>query len=214
MSRAPIKPASARTRRTKARPRARILPGLAVLFLLAGALRLAAGVTAAMAQDPNPATPAPVAQGNEPTLDASQPHPPTDVSSAADLLLDIRRREEAVRAREAALEDRAVMVAAAQSRLEEQISVLRQTEQELAATMALADRAAEDDITRLVTVFEAMDAEEAAAVFAEMDPEFAAGFLGRLRPETAAAILAGLDPRLAYGLSALIAGRNALVPRE
>jgi flagellar motility protein MotE (MotC chaperone) len=178
-----------------------------LLFVAAAGLRLADGVTAALAQDPAAPEPVPVAQTTAP--------PPTHaIAETADLAVEIRRREIAVAEREAALEDRATLVAAAQARLEAQITTLEETEQQLAATMALADRAAEDDIARLVTVFEAMGAEESAAVFAEMAPDFAAGFLGRLRPETAAAILSNLEPRHAYGLSALIAGRNALVPRD
>ena len=35
-----------------------------------------------------------------------------------------------------------------------------------------------------------------------------------LTPPIAGAVLAGMEPRLAYALSAIVAGRNALVPRE
>jgi flagellar motility protein MotE (MotC chaperone) len=196
--------------RAPRKPRARVLPALILLFLAAAGLRLANGVTAALAQDPAPPDPVPAAHA--PSVPPPAPGPA--IAATADLAVEIRRRELAVAEREAALEERAGLVAAAQLRLEAQIATLEETEQTLAATMALADRAAEDDIARLVTVFEAMDPEESAAVFAEMAPDFAAGFLGRLRPETAAAVLSNLEPRLAYGLSALIAGRNALVPRD
>jgi flagellar motility protein MotE (MotC chaperone) len=35
-----------------------------------------------------------------------------------------------------------------------------------------------------------------------------------MRPESAAAVLSGMAPDTAYAISALIAGRNALVPRN
>lgn len=198
--------------RTPARRRARILPGLALLFALAASLKLASGLGVALAQGPEP-DPAVAAV-------APSPLPPTpqllqaSLADNAALVVDLRRREQALAEREAAIAERAALVEAAQGRLQEQIRALESAESELSATMALADRAAEDDIARLVSVFEAMKPEEAAAVFAEMDASFAAGFLARLTPQTAADILAGLEPRQAYGFSAILAGRNADVPRD
>lgn len=189
---------------------ARILPTLAVLFALAGAIRLVSGVGVALAQDPapTPSLPPDLAAAEA----ARQPLRSSPVSDAR-LALQIRDRERAVTEREAQLQAREAEMAETEARILQQTQDMQTAEAALTATMALADRAAEDDIQRLVTVFEAMDAEEAAAVFAEMDPGFAAGFLARLQPEIAAAILAGLEPRQAYGLSAIVAGRNALVPR-
>ena len=186
------------------RRRARVLPLLAALFVLGGMLRLAPGLGAALAQDP-------IHQAG--AGDALRPLR-TSAASDARLSMEILERERAVAAREAELQEREALLAAAQERVQAQIGALQTAEAELSATMARADRAAEDDIARLVTVFQAMRPEEAAAVFTEMDPDFAAGFLARLQPQSAASILAGLDPRQAYALSAILAGRNALVPRE
>jgi flagellar motility protein MotE (MotC chaperone) len=195
----------------KAKRKARILPVLTALFATGAALQLMTGLGAALAQYPaQPADPA-MSAPSPVQIAAQQTATPTET---AQVLLDLRARESALQQRESQLAERETLISAAQTRLEEQMQALASVESELSATMALADRAAEEDINRLVTVFEAMKAEEAAAVFAEMAPEFAAGFLGRLNPEAAAAILAGLEPRLAYTLSALLAGRNALVPRE
>ena len=191
-------PLLSRRRRPRPARRARVLPALSALFVLAAGLRAVSGLGMAMAQDPIPAV---AALRSSPLSDAQ-------------LTLEIRERERSVNQREADLQEREALLAAAQQRVQAQIDALQSAEAELSATMAQADRAAEDDIARLVSVFEAMEPEQAAAVFSEMDPEFAAGFLGRLSPTSAAAILAGLDPRQAYGFSAILAGRNALVPRE
>lgn len=192
------------------RKSARILPTLAILFLGAAGLRVVSGLDAALAQDPIPASLPAEAPAEVPALAALRSSPVSD----AELSMEIRRREREVEEREAAMAERASVLAALETRLQAQVEALQAAEADLAATMALADRAAEDDIQRLVGVFEVMKPEDAAAVFAEMDPGFAAGFLARLPAEAAAAILAGLEPRQAYGLSALIAGRNALVPRD
>ncbi len=202
-----MRPKATKPRRQR---RARVLPALAALFVAAALMRLVSGVGTALAQDPAPEPPLVQAVRVPPAVLPLRSNPQSD----AQLSLEIRDRERAVSSREAALQEREALLAAAQSRVEAQINALQTAETELSATMALADRAAEDDIARLVSVYEAMRPEQAAAVFSQMAPDFAAGFLGRLSPAAAAAILAGIDPRQAYALSAILAGRNALVPHD
>lgn len=199
------------TRREQTRRPARLLPGLALLFLTAGGLHLASGLGAALAQDP---APSPGAVAEAPAAPVAERTEPASPWEGADLSIEIRERERAVSERESALAAREASLLDLEERLRQQVTALQSAEAELEATMALADRAAEDDIARLVSVFEAMKAEDAIRVFGEMEPGFAAGFLARLTPATAAGILGGLEPRLAYALSAHIAGRNALVPQD
>ena len=80
--------------------------------------------------------------------------------------------------------------------------------------LALADGAAEKDIQKLTAVYQAMKPKDAAALFETMSPEFAAGFLGRMPPEAAAAILSGMSSEAAYGVSVIVAGRNAAAPKD
>jgi flagellar motility protein MotE (MotC chaperone) len=189
-----------------ARPRA--LPVLAGLLAVAAVLKAASGIGGAMAQIPSPE---PVAlQVASPALAQRDPQP----GVSPELLLDLRRREQDLDARLTEIAAREQALRDAEGQIVAQIAALEAAERELSATMALADRAAETDLARLTAVFEAMRPEQAAQVVAEMAPDFAAGLVARLRPETAAAILAGLEPRLAYGLSAILAGRNATVPRR
>ncbi len=204
------------------------LPGLSalvVLFCLAGVIRLALGIDGALAQASPAESVAPSApseaaatrdtartghsEGRDGDARGTVPH---DDGEVAALVLDLREREARLAERSAQIEERLALLTAAEERVSRQVEALRAAEAELDATMALADGLAEADIGRLVAVFEAMRAEQAAQVFAEMDPRFAAGFLGRLRPETAAGILGGLEPAQAYALSTILAGRNALVP--
>ena len=189
---------------TSPRPRRRgprILPALVALFVAAALLKSLSGASIALAQDNRSA-------GRDSAPDAALVQTAalrsSPVSDAA-LTLDLRAREQDISGREAAIREREALIAAAEERLRAQIAALETAEADLAATMALADRAAEDDILRLVSVYEAMKPEDAAAVFAEMEPQFAAGFLARLSPPVAASILAGLPPRQAYALSAIVA---------
>lgn len=210
-------PAESRPRRTKPHSKRQtagpVLTPLALTFLLAGLLRLGAGIGTAMAEGPELPAQQSAALSGTPT--ATTPLPETwDSATSAAILVQMTQREQALRLREASLSERENLLEAAAERLGQQIDALERAEQALAATMALADRAAEADIERLVRVFESMKPDEAARVFTEMDPAFAAGFLARLPPDAAAAVMAGLEPQQAYLLSTIVAGRNALVPRD
>ena len=130
------------------------------------------------------------------------------------MLMSFAEREEQISSREAALQDRMHALQIADERLSGKLSELRQTENELRDTIALADTAAENDLDRLTRVYESMKPKQAAALFEEMNPNFAAGFLGRMRPDAAAAVMAGLSPEAAHLFSVVLAGRNASVPTE
>jgi flagellar motility protein MotE (MotC chaperone) len=133
---------------------------------------------------------------------------------AADLLTAIRGRTETLDAREARIADRESALALAEAEIAKKMTELAAAEDELSRTVEIADTAADDDVARLVNVYESMKPKDAAALFAEMEPDFAAGFLGRMRPDAAGPILAGLDPKAAYTISVMLAGRNAAAPKN
>jgi flagellar motility protein MotE (MotC chaperone) len=91
---------------------------------------------------------------------------------------------------------------------------LTAAEASLKEVLTIADGAAEQDLARLTAVYEAMKPADAAALFDAMAPEFAAGFLGRMQTTAAAAVLAGMSRDKAYSISILIAGRNAMAPKD
>lgn len=128
------------------------------------------------------------------------------------LLRAVQERERKVTEREGALADRRQSLDIVEKRVQDRLVALVAAEKELANTVTFADKAAEQDVQRLVTVYEAMKPKEAAPLFEAMSPDFAAGFLGRMRPESAAAIMASLNPDFAYSISAIVAGRNARAP--
>lgn len=132
----------------------------------------------------------------------------------AGMLEAFRSREDRLKAREAEIADRMQALAVADTEIERKLAALTEAEQSLRATLALADSAAEDDLTRLTSVYESMKPKEAAALFEQMDPEFAAGFMGRMQPAAAAGVMAGLQPATAYTISVILAGRNANVPKN
>jgi flagellar motility protein MotE (MotC chaperone) len=168
---------------------------VAMLFASSGALRLGSGIGAALANSGGEAEPA---EGDA----TATCEMPTAISDALTL------REDRVAAQEAALNDRLAALALANAAITKRMDEMKAAEDELKATLALADGAAEDDI------YQAMKPKDAAALFETMSPEFAAGFLGRMPPDSAAAILSGMSSEAAYGISVIVAGRNADVPKE
>lgn len=147
------------------------------------------------------------------TEQAAAPTCETDASLRG-MLTAFKAREATLTEREAriALREKAVDLAAAEA--EKRIVALNAAESRLAATLAIADAAADKDVARLVAVYERMKPKDAAAVFGRMEPKFAAGFLAQMKPESAAAVMAGLDPDKAYAISVLVAGRNAAAPKS
>lgn len=145
---------------------------------------------------------------------AAAPGDCTPDGGTAALLAALRERETTLASHETALEERKQALGIAEDRISARLEQLKAAEAELSSTLALADSASEDDLARLTTVYENMKPKEAALLFSEMEPDFAAGFLARMRPDAAAAVMAGLDPKIAYGISAVLAGRNATVPKN
>jgi flagellar motility protein MotE (MotC chaperone) len=175
---------------------------VAMLFASSGALRLGSGVGAALAR---------AEEGAEMAEEAAMPETCEQPSALVEAL---KLREDRIALQEAALQDRLAALALADAAITTRMEEMKAVEEELKATLALADGAAEADIDRLTAVYQAMKPKDAAALFETMSPEFAAGFLGRMPPESAAAILSGMSAEAAYGVSVIVAGRNAGVPKE
>ncbi len=172
---------------------------VAMLFASSGALRLGSGIGAALAKS----------EAEAPVADA-----PATCETPSALSAALTLREERIATREASLKDRLAALALADAAITERMEEMKAAEEELKATLALADGAAEDDLVQLTAVYQAMKPKDAAALFETMAPEFAAGFLGRMPPESAAAILSGMSSEAAYGVSVIVAGRNADVPKN
>lgn len=189
-------------RRRSTGPVRGVLLFLAGLMIVSGVIRVGLGLQSAQA--------IPVTQADQAPAGPAMhcPAPPTALIEA------LTARESRLEMREAAFEDRMAALALADRALAARIGALEEAEARLAATISQVDGAAEGDLGRLTAVYEAMKPKDAGALFETMAPDFAAGFLGRMRPEAAAAVLSGMSPDAAYAVSVLLAGRNALAPRE
>ncbi len=188
------------------RPRRGGLFMLALFMGLSGALRLGEGVGNAFAE-----TAIPEAAG-EPSVETPLICEPD--AGAMNILEGLREREKRLLEQESKAAEREQTISVARSEIDAKIASLQAVEQELAQTIALADQAAEKDVSKLVAMYESMKPKDAAQLFGEMDPDFAAGFLARMRPDAAGSVLAGLEPAKAYAISVVLAGRNAKAPKS
>ncbi|SEA56028.1 MotE family protein [Rubrimonas cliftonensis] len=158
-----------------------------------------------------PSVPAPSAR-TETRRGSEEPVGNADPASCAapndSLLSAIRERVAALDAREQRLADREGKLSVAETQVRAEIERLVEAEKALAATLALADGAAERDVAHLVGVYETMKPKDAAKLFTEMEPTFAAGFLARMRAESAAGVFAAMEPNAAYAVTVIMAGRH------
>ncbi len=182
-------------------PRSALL-AIGLLFVCSALLRLGDGVGRALASEPAAAEPSAATAGPDPSAEIGQ------------VLAALKQREDQVATRESRLADLEQNLALARSSVDARLAELEAAEKRLATTIAMADSAADEDISKLVAVYEAMKPKEAARLFEQMDPSFAAGLLGRMQPDAAAAVLAGVDPAKAYTISVVLAGRNAAAPAD
>ncbi len=189
--------------KSPSRPRSGVLTVISLLMISSATLRL--GFEAGPA----------LARSAEPGEDYQKQ---VDLDSSKDelqiLLTELLRREKELAEREDAILDMEKALEVAEQAIETRMAALQQAEASLRETLTIAEKAAENDLTRLTDVYQNMKPKDAAALFETMDPVFAAGFLSRMPSESAAGVMAGLSPEAAYTISVVMASRNALVPQE
>lgn len=171
------------------------------MLILSALIRAGEGIAPALAREVG-------------TLMEEPVSPETPVPDADALIQALQERSAVLDVLERDLTDRKRTLDLAEEQIALQLQELRSAEAALRETLALAEVAAESDLSRLTAVYENMKPKEASQLFEAMDPEFAAGFLGRMRPDAAAQVMAGLTPDSAYRISVVLAGRNANVPKD
>lgn len=75
--------------------------------------------------------------------------------------------------------------------------------------MALDSEKVEQDISRLVTVYDQMKPERSAEILENLPPEFSAEILMRIEPETSAKIMASIEVNKAAILTSFMGARHA-----
>lgn len=183
------------------RPRAGVLTVISLLMIGSAIIRVGLEAGPALAKSTN-------------AEQAEKKPAMTETRDVEILLAELLRREERIKRREDKIMEQEKALEIANEAIDLRLATLQEAEESLRATLAVADKAAETDLTQLTDVYQNMKPKDAAALFETMDPTFASGFLSRMPPEAAASILAGLSPDAAYTISVVMAGRNATAPQE
>lgn len=180
------------------------LPCIVALLLISGGMRIG-GIGLAIASEPS----AEITTEMENTAHQCEVDPDTNK-----LLEAITERMAFLDERELELATRSEKLTAAKILIDNNMARLIEAEEKLSNTIARVDGASEGDLDRLTSVYESMKPKVAAALFEQMDSDFAAGFLGRMNPQAAASIMSNLSTEVGYAISVVLAGRNALAPKE
>lgn len=122
------------------------------------------------------------------------------------VLRSLQKRREELDAREGGLETREQAAAAADSRLQEQITQLKAVEAEIQSLLTAMDAKRDERMTALVKTYESMKPKDAAKIFDGMEDPLLLDIAKTMKPATLAAVLSTMQPKRAEALTKLLAG--------
>lgn len=153
-----------------------------------------------------------------PPAEAAAPTPEqclTTLNSAAEemglssqeilVLRSLQKRREELDAREGGLETREQAAAAADSRLQEQITELKAVETQIQTLLTAMDAKRDERMGALVKTYESMKPKDAAKIFDGMEDPLLLDIAKTMKPATLAAVLSTMQPKRAEALTKLLA---------
>ena len=162
--------------------------------------------SASAAAAPAPAAPAPA--GVRPV----DPFSLTD--SEIEVLQKLAARREELEKRSLELEQREVLLTAAESRIEERILELKGLQANIEGMIEQRDEKQEAQLRSLVKIYESMKPKEAARIFEELDMAVLLEVIDRMKERKSAPILAKMNPDKAKEVTVELADRHKLPLRR
>lgn len=123
------------------------------------------------------------------------------------ILQNLAARREALDKREAALNERENLIKAAEAKLDARIKQLQDLKKQIEDLIFKATQTQDDDINRLVKVYESMKPKDAAAVFVSLNDEVRIPIAAKMKDRSLAAILSAMPPEEARKLTEKLAQR-------
>ena len=139
----------------------------------------------------------------------SQPIDPQGLTpSEIDVLQQLSQRRAALDRRANELDQRDVVLQAAEKRIDEKIAKLEELQKGIARDVQ--KRSAEDDarLQSLVKIYEAMKPKDAAQIFEQLDMPVLLSVLQRMKELKTSAILAAMDPMKAKAVTTALAAKR------
>jgi flagellar motility protein MotE (MotC chaperone) len=136
----------------------------------------------------------------------------SDTSSAAevDVLTSLAKRRAALDARQAEIDARADLLAAAESRVDGKIASLKQLQDKIAELLGQRDVEQEKQVASLVKTYSAMKPRDAARIFENLSDEVLIPVAQAMKSDVLAPVLAAMTPDAAQKLTVKLANRLKL----
>lgn len=131
---------------------------------------------------------------------------PLEEAGERKVLLALRKRDEVLKARAAALARQATLLAAAKARLQKDITALKPIATALESKKREQTKTDDARWQALAQTYAAMAPRDAARIFNGLAPDVTIGLLRRIGSRKAAAILAQMDPEKARQMTERLAG--------
>ncbi|WP_193371066.1 MotE family protein [Pelagibius marinus] len=143
----------------------------------------------------------------------------TDIFQMTDeelvLLQSLSQRREELEQRAREIDEREVLLKAAEQRIEQRIGELEDLQASIEALLVEHDEQTEAQMQSLVKIYESMKPKEAARIFEELDMEVLLEVVERMKERKSAPILAKMNPERAKTVTLELAQRRELpLPRE
>ncbi|HIP79527.1 MAG TPA: hypothetical protein EYH07_13835, partial [Kiloniellaceae bacterium] len=131
------------------------------------------------------------------------------------LLQSLSQRREELEQRAREVDEREVLLKAAEQRIEQKIRELEGLQESIEALLVEHDEQTEAQMTSLVKIYESMKPKQAARIFEELDMEVLLEVVERMKERKSAPILAQMNPQRAKAVTLELAQRRELpIPRE
>jgi flagellar motility protein MotE (MotC chaperone) len=143
----------------------------------------------------------------------------TDIFEMTDeelvLLQSLSQRREDLEQRAREIDEREVLLKAAEQRIDQKIGELEQLQQSIEGLLVQHDEQTEEQFQSLVKIYESMKPKDAARIFEELDMEVLLEVIERMKERKTAPILAQMNPQRAKTVTLELAQRRDLpMPRQ
>lgn len=190
-----------------------LLFGLKVDGIWDGVSEFRAGVLEAKAETPAKEKPK-ESEATPSARETAKPGDPNDIStmsgSEVALLQKLAGRREELESQSRKLETRETLLSAAEKRVEERITKLKEIENSVAALIEKFDKQEEERFSKLVQVYESMKPKSAAAIFDQLDMPVLLAVARRMDEAKMAEVLSKMSPDAAKRLTLEMAQQKKL----
>lgn len=143
--------------------------------------------------------------------EGSEPRDPFSLTDEEiTLLQSLSERREAIEQRARELDQREILLKAAESRIDEKVAELEALRQSIEGLLAEHDEETEAQMKSLVKIYEAMKPKDAARIFGQLDLVVLLDVIERMKERKTAPILANMDPERAKTITLELAQRRTL----